>query len=62
MFGFGLWEILLVVGLLVLVFGASRAGKILGTGVRVQRQVGQVKQQLGGAFSLRGLLQRFFRF
>lgn len=62
MFGFGLWEILLVVGLLVVCFGASRTGKILGTGVRIQRQVGQVKQQLGGAFSLRGLLQRLFRF
>lgn len=62
MFGFGLWEVLLVIGLLVVCFGASRTGKILGTGVRIQRQVGQVKQQLGGAFSLRGLLQRFFRF
>lgn len=62
MFGFGVWEILLLVGLLVVCFGASRTGKILGTGVRVQRRVGQAKQQLDGAFSLRGLLHRFFRF
>jgi Sec-independent protein translocase protein TatA len=62
MFGFGLWEILLVVGLLVVCFGASRTGKILGTGVRLKRQADTVKHQLGGAFSLRGLLQRFFRF
>ena len=61
MFGLGPMEILLLIGLLVVLFGASRAGRILGTGVRLKRRADQAKARWGGLLSLRGLLERLLR-
>jgi Sec-independent protein translocase protein TatA len=58
MFGFGFWEIAILIGLLVLVFGAKRLPEILRRGVEIHGKVNQTKQEVRSLFSLDGLLGR----
>ncbi len=58
MFGFGIWEIALLIGLLVLLFGARRAGAIVRRGMEVHDQINRARGGLRGFFSLDNLLGR----
>ncbi len=57
MFGFGPFEIAIVVGLLVFFLGAPRALRMLGRAWRTWRQVEEVKGRLT-PFSLKSYLLR----
>ncbi len=58
MFGFGLMEIAILIGLLVLIFGTRRLPEILRRGVEIYGKVNQTKQEARNLFSLEGLLGR----
>ncbi len=58
MFGFGIWEIAILIGLLVLLFGARRAGVILRRGVDLHGKVSNAKNEVKGLFRLDSLLGR----
>ena len=58
MFGFGMWEIAILIGLLVLLFGARRAGVILRRGIDLHGKVSEARSSMRSVFSLESLLGR----
>lgn len=56
MFGFGIWEIAIFIGLLVVLFGARRAGRIVRRGVDLHGRAQDLRQQSRRLFSLESLL------
>ena len=58
MFGFGIWEIALLVGLLVLVFGTRRTGDVVRKGLEIHGQVNKARGEVRSLFSLDSLLGR----
>jgi Sec-independent protein translocase protein TatA len=58
MFGFGIFEIAMVVGLLVLVLGAGPARRLIETLFGAYRKVEETKQEIRKTFSLGDLFSR----
>jgi Sec-independent protein translocase protein TatA len=51
MFGFGLFEIVILLGLVILVFGAAKARKMIDTGLHIHREVDKTRQEIRRTFS-----------
>lgn len=58
MFGFGIWEIAILIVILVVLFGARRAGAMVRRGLEMHDQVNQARSGLRSFFSLDTFLGR----